>query len=1061
MTVSRPPSESDSVPSSSLAAATVAAPFGLPLDLHELEGTVLTSAHVVAAATSYTLSDRIFSYAAPGAESLLDSAPQLWKTFQKKNANGHVPELTRLEVRSGALNTILGYLDSSNNVAPISVFIPGSALSYIAPTLIAHNERNLPLAFQVVALDYDNETSSLVSNFSLPLAIARNLGYSVVTPFSGLEAQHFSILSLALAKLRVPTLNLYDGPSFTRASGTINNVLGTQVVSNAYNRLVSALNFKFASENITSISKISVALDALNETLGTSYKPFEYAGSKTPSTVFVIYGSVESSLLLNLVEKLAASTGATIGAVAIRIPLPFESATFASVIPETTRRVIVIGQTVEGSNVTALKSDVSASLFLEKGINAPSVGDYSYPPTTVIDTTALETVIASYVALPKLSSAVRSGGSKFSFWSADNSKYSNIPSQLAHALSLVPNLTIKYRAKFDNIANAGVLNAEIVTGSTTSDEADVTVVESKDILNAFDVTKKAKKNSAIILVSDKKVEDISKFTEEQLPNDFKKALSDKKLHLVLVDLESIGEDEGTQGRTASIAIQAAFWKTAYPTLDIGGIVTKILQAFGSEFELLAVVIATAAAKAFETGITEIPVSVEWSKLEYFTDETLPSTINETAFVPNARESVSESAPQLNSTFEAAKKLVFKEAYGTTNSLRPDLPVRNFVVKVKENRRLTPEDYSRNIFHIEFDVSGTGLTYDIGEALGIHGRNNPELVEEFLVSYGLDGDSLVEVVSRDDSSILETRTVRQSLIENVDLFGCPPKRFYEGLAVYATDDKEKAALEKLASPAGAATLKEYQEVETYSFADIFELFPSARPTGSELVQLVSPLKRREYSIASSQKMHPNEVHLLIVVVDWVDQKGRKRFGHCSKYLSELNVGSELVVSVKPSVMKLPPLTTQPIVMAGLGTGLAPFKAFVEERIYQKEQGHEIGEIYLYLGSRHRKEEYLYGEFWESCLDAGVMTHLGAAFSRDQPEKIYIQDKIRETLSELTEAIASKNGSFYLCGPTWPVPDITACLEDIVENDANKHGVKVDSAKEVEEMKESGRYILEVY
>ncbi|GMF82119.1 unnamed protein product [[Candida] boidinii] len=122
----------------------------------------------------------------------------------------------------------------------------------------------------------------------------------------------------------------------------------------------------------------------------------------------------------------------------------------------------------------------------------------------------------------------------------------------------------------------------------------------------------------------------------------------------------------------------------------------ILQAFGSEFELLAVVIATAAAKAFETGITEIPVSVEWSKLEYSTDETLPSTINETAFVPNARESVSESAPQLNSTFEAAKKLVFKEAYGTTNSLRPDLPVRNFVVKVKENRRLTPEDYSRTI-----------------------------------------------------------------------------------------------------------------------------------------------------------------------------------------------------------------------------------------------------------------------------------------------------------------------------------------------------------------------------
>lgn len=410
----------------------------------------------------------------------------------------------------------------------------------------------------------------------------------------------------------------------------------------------------------------------------------------------------------------------------------------------------------------------------------------------------------------------------------------------------------------------------------------------------------------------------------------------------------------------------------------------------------------------------------------------------------------------------AKKFTFAEAYDVKTDLRPDLPVKNFVVKVQENRRLTPAEYSRNIFHIEFDISGTGLTYDIGEALGIHGRNNSEAVEKFLEFYGVDGDSIVQVTSKENASVLEVRSARQALYDNVDFLGKPPKRFYEALAEHATNEKEKAHLEKLASSEGAEELKKRQDVDFDTFVDILEEFPSARPSFSELVRIIPPLKRREYSIASSQKLHPNAVHLLIVVVDWVDPKGRLRYGHASKYLSDLKIGDELVVSVKPSVMKLPPLSTQPIIMSGLGTGLAPFKAFIEEKIWQKQQGMEIGEIYLYMGSRHKKEEYLYGELWEAYKDAGVLTHIGAAFSRDQPQKIYIQDKIRESIEPLTEAFVEKNGSFYLCGPTWPVPDITACLQDIVTNGARKNGTEVkEVAKVVEELKEEGRYILEVY
>ena len=512
--------------------------------------------------------------------------------------------------------------------------------------------------------------------------------------------------------------------------------------------------------------------------------------------------------------------------------------------------------------------------------------------------------------------------------------------------------------------------------------------------------------------------------------------------------------------------QIAFWKAFSPELTLNQITTKIVTANGVDTELVAATVAILIEKVTETAFSQFEIPKEWAESDVSEAElssSLHSSIKLVSFAPTDKVATEEetSAEASDSWVDAAKRLTFPEAYGASQELRPDLPVKNFVARVQENRRVTPDEYERHIFHFELDITGTGLTYAIGEALGVHARNNKKEVTEFLEWYGINPEAIVSVPARDDPSYSEVRTAFQAFRDNLDIFGKPPKKFYESLAPFATDDKEKAHLEKLASAAGAEELKHRAEVDFDSFADILKEFQSARPSLADLAQIVAPLKRREYSIASSQKVHPNAVHLLIVVVDWVDSKGRTRYGQCSKYLSDLPVGAELVVSVKPSVMKLPPLSTQPIIMAGLGTGLAPFKAFVEEKMWQKANGMEIGEIYLYLGSRHRKEEYLYGELWEACLDAGIVTHVGAAFSRDQPQKIYIQDRIRESLSELVEAFVDKNGSFYLCGPTWPVPDITACLEDIITTDATRRGVKIDSPREIEDLKESGRYVLEVY
>lgn len=1035
---------------SELFSATANSPFGLPLDPFQVKGKVLNSTYSLVLGTSYLLNDKLFNYNLPSQpeENLL----QLWSILNRTNLNKIVPQLYNLDTTTGAGNLLLGYLKNSSS--PATVFASSATLNHIAPVLLAQNEihQTLPLSIQLATVEYDFKTGELISNYAKALATAKNLKLPVLTSTDAVEAQYFAIVSSVLAKLHVANIHLFDGLAAIRTQQTIQGALSAEQVEDIASKLQTALTGDIGS--ILPQQKISYALSKLNEIVGTSYSSFEYYGSKSAEKVFVVYSTQEATVAL---FKHIGQYDASVGSILVKSPLAFDSVKFNSLIPSTVKQLVVVSEALT-EHISSLKLDVQAALFFEGNflVEVVDAAVDSFSPSKF-----QQLISSASGSSVELSGA---NGSSYRFILNDNSKFLNVPSKLTHALSLIQDLSVKFRPSYDNTVNAGLFQVDVTAGTDYTEKLDLIVVEDAAILNAVDVYSVLKTNGTILVLSDAETEfSADKIIEKSLSIQTKKILAAKELSLKFLDLNVVGEVEATQGRTASIAIQTAFWTLAYPELDPHAVVTKILQAFGSEAELLAAVIADQIETTKTEAFKDIAYSSEWSKLEEEEEKNVSLvTLKETAFTPNPREAfVDEDSVRIEDKFALAKKLMFKEAYGTTSDLRPDQPIQNFIVKVKENKRLTPEDYSRNIFHIEFDVSGTGLTYNIGEALGIHGRNNPDLVEEFINMYGLNGDDLVEVASKEDNHILEVRTLRQSLIDNIDLFGKPPKRFYESLVEFTKEESEKKKLEELISPAGAELFKKFQEDDFFTFADIFELFPSARPSAQDLVQIVPPVKRREYSIASSQKLHPNEVHLLIVVVDWIDAKGRQRFGQCSKYLSDLQVGQELVVSVKPSIMKLPPLTTQPIIMAGLGTGLAPFKAFIEERQYQLEQGHEIGEIYLYLGSRHKKQEYLYGEYWEAYMDADVLTHLGAAFSRDQEQKVYIQDKIRENLDVLTDLMMEKNGHFYLCGPTWPVPDISACLQDIFDADAKKKGITIDSAKAVEDLKEDGRYVLEVY
>jgi len=411
----------------------------------------------------------------------------------------------------------------------------------------------------------------------------------------------------------------------------------------------------------------------------------------------------------------------------------------------------------------------------------------------------------------------------------------------------------------------------------------------------------------------------------------------------------------------------------------------------------------------------------------------------------------------------ALNMIFPEAYEATKQVRPSAHGVH-VVRLIKNKRLTPEDYERNIFHLEFDISGTPLKYQIGDALGVYGHNDTAEVDAFIEEYGLEPNAFVSVPSRGQMQEGQTElvSVRNLFIQHLDLFGRPSKKFYCALAGFATSRYEYLKLMHIGTDDAEAFKLGIHE--TVTFADLLLQYKTANPTIEDLVELIPPIKARHYSIASSMKLNPRSVHLLVVAVDWVTPRGRKRFGQCTRYLANLDPTKEechVAVDVMPSVLRLPEDPKQPVVMAGLGTGMAPFRAFIQERKFQKEMGMEVGPMILYFGARHRHEEWLYGDEWEQYEKEGLVK-LGLAFSRDQKEKVYIQHKIdadgdllSEYLGPASGNLTETKGSFYLCGPTWPVSSISLSLASSFASKENPDW------EQLEELKKHKRFVLEVY
>ncbi|KAI9712464.1 MAG: hypothetical protein M1812_006879 [Candelaria pacifica] len=1057
-------------------------PFGQHLSLASISGPTYLTAQILIQQVAYVLSDKLFTYS-PGTFDL-DVAVKKWSSDGALNGHGYPTGVSSMQIRTGAASIALGYMfsndfDLKKRYIPQSILASSSSLRHLRD---AFDQLSLlysvasPLVAHVAAVDYDGASSSgLVTDYASALDLAEDLGFGLVSSFSPYESQHMSLFSTLMASI-LPTIHIYDGIQVGMQTTRVIDVLDSCGLKNTYKAILNEISGPDKKRRNLE-AQVSQLLAAFNGELGTDYGLFQYHGHKTPDSVLVVFGTVESSIASQVASALV-KDGTKVGVVTVRVYRPFVEEDFLRVLPRSVQALGVLGQVPNQTAVSerachsSLYADVLATVtFADVWPSPPSVTDIKYSRDQSWTPQSIAAVFHQLarkpgiqpnrqIDTPEEQARVRildpSTVQQYTFWDLDDSGSVNAPNVVGQVLARDSGNNITVKAGHDNLVQGGVVRTDIrdskrtVEAAYSIEEADISYVGADSLLSKFDILGGIKTGGTLILrLPGTKDADL----EKKLPGHLRKRLSTKNIQLYVLDPQA-SDAVAENGELEACLVQLGFLHLARNGLFASGFEKWL--GIGGDIGTLECL-----AKDLDKALRRADVPETWATAEAEAElPSLPRDITVNSFT--GYEKVEPEPPSLLRTWQtAAKGLAFKEAYDTKPALRPDLSVKTYTAYVKENRRLTPNEYDRNIFHIEFDISESGLKYDIGEALGIHGENDPGEVQEFIKFYGLEPEEVVEVPSREDPMVLENRTVYQALMQNVDIFGRPPKRFYEALSEFADDENEKKELRTLGGGEGANEFKRRAEVDTITYADILLEFPSAHPSFHDIVRIVNPMKRREYSIASSQKVTPKSVALLVVVVSWVDPKGRDRFGQVTRYLNKLKLGAPITVSVKPSVMKLPPKATQPLIMAGLGTGLAPFRAFVQYRAWQKSQGIDIGSVLLYMGSRHQREEYLYGEEWEAYQDAGVITLLGRAFSRDQPQKIYIQDRMRQTLNDIIQAYIKDDGAFYLCGPTWPVQDVTEVLQEAIARDAQIVGRKVDSRKEIDKLKEALRYVLEVY
>ncbi|XP_060572086.1 NADPH--cytochrome P450 reductase-like [Ruditapes philippinarum] len=402
--------------------------------------------------------------------------------------------------------------------------------------------------------------------------------------------------------------------------------------------------------------------------------------------------------------------------------------------------------------------------------------------------------------------------------------------------------------------------------------------------------------------------------------------------------------------------------------------------------------------------------------------------------------------------------------------RPPFDAKNpYLAPVKVNRELHKSG-DRSCMHIEFDISGSKIRYEAGDHVAVYPINDTEIVEAIGKRLNIDLDTVFTLTNVDEEASKKHPfpnpcSYRTALLHYLDITHCPRTHVLRELAEYAEDEKDKEFLLKLTSPTpeGKSLYGEWVLKSHRTILHILEDLKSLQPNIDHICELLPRLQARYYSISSSPKEHPTSISITAVVVKYETKTGRTAKGVATNWMATMKPdnGTKYTVPiyVRKSQFRLPFKTNMPVLMIGPGTGLAPFRGFLQERHFLKTEGKPVGDTVLYFGCRKQAEDFIYEDELQEYEKNGTLTKMHLAFSRDQAEKEYVQHLLKKNAEETWKLLES-GGHLYVCGDARNMArDVHDTLTYIIQECGGMDSTK--AADYIKKLQNKGRYSCDVW
>jgi len=396
----------------------------------------------------------------------------------------------------------------------------------------------------------------------------------------------------------------------------------------------------------------------------------------------------------------------------------------------------------------------------------------------------------------------------------------------------------------------------------------------------------------------------------------------------------------------------------------------------------------------------------------------------------------------------------------------------YLATILETRELHSSISERSCLHTEISTHSDILTYLPGDHLGLYPENDLTLVHKLASQIKADLQTIISIFPIDDikgkNPILGPCTLKAALLQYYDITSIVKKPILKVLSQYAKDEEEKKKLLQLASedPELQEFYEKYIVHDCRCVTEIFKDFKSIQVPLDHFLEVLPKMQPRYYSISSSSNISPGRVSLTAVLVDYITPTKRQAKGVTTTWLSiHRNISDGVIYKIpafiRKSQFKLPPSTTIPIIMVGPGTGLAPFRGFIQERAYRSKQGEKLGEALFFFGCRHPDKDFLYKQELEDHVAQGHITELILAFSRYTDQKVYVQHKMMETdMPSRIWNILCNGGHFYVCGDAAGMArDVHDTLQTIIATQGNKS--REEAERYIEDLQTANRHQSDVW